>query len=87
MKNDQILLHKTLSIHVLHIREFFGFNNHCWCLTDENNEDDLHYTPVVSLEKDRNSQTKNNNIVFMLNIVATFKEISLVLQTKLNIIV
>lgn len=41
-------------------------------------ENDLHFTPVSLHEKDTNSQTKNNNIVFMLNIVATFKEISLV---------
>lgn len=40
-------------------------------------ENDLHFTPVSLHEKDTNSQTKNNNIVFMLNIVATFKEISL----------
>jgi hypothetical protein len=39
--------------------------------------DDLHLTPVSLHEKDTNSQTKNNNIFFMLNIVATFKEISL----------
>ena len=41
-------------------------------------EDDLHFTPVSLYEKDTNSQTKNHNILFMLNIVATFKEISLV---------
>jgi hypothetical protein len=41
-------------------------------------EDDLHITPVSLHEKDTNSQTKNNNIIFMLNIVATFKEISLI---------
>jgi hypothetical protein len=40
-------------------------------------EDDLHFTPVSLHEKDTNSQTKNNNIFFMDNIVATFKEISL----------
>ena len=41
-------------------------------------EDNLHFTPVSLHEKDTNSSTKNNNILFMLNIVATFKEISLV---------
>jgi hypothetical protein len=40
-------------------------------------EDDLHFTSVSLHEKDTNSQTKNN-ILFMLNIVATFTEISLV---------
>ena len=40
-------------------------------------EDDLHFTPVSLHEKDTNSQTKNKNILFTLNIVATFKEISL----------
>jgi hypothetical protein len=41
-------------------------------------EDDLHFTPAVYMKKTRILRQKNNNIIFTLNIVATFKEISLV---------
>ena len=77
----------------------FRLTEHSWCLLFLNRpllvlrrnkakyEDDLHFTSVVYMKKTRILRQKNNNNIFMLNIVATCKEISLVLQSKLNIIV
>ena len=54
----------------------YRLTEHSWCLSaseeQQQYEDDLHFTPVILHEKDTNSQTKNNHILFMLNIVATF---------------